>query len=142
MSLSYVKTVARAILKALNWKRVTLSILFVDDRTMRRYNRQYLRHDRTTDVMAFGHLDHDDGVKKNLLVSDAPFLGDILISLPMAKRQAAQYGNSLRYEISYYLCHGILHLMGYEDKKKKDAVRMARKQQRILKAIGVKNRES
>lgn len=116
------KLAARKILKSLGLKGASLSILLVNDRAIRRLNRRYLGHDRATDVIAFPQ-------KK-------PFLGDIVISLETTKRQAKEYGNSFDYELCFYLCHGVLHLMGFEDKTKKQSEKMLRKQEKILRKIG------
>ena len=66
------------------------------------------------------------------------YLGDLVVSLDTTKRQSAEYGNSFDYELAFYICHGILHLMGYDDKTKADAERMDKKQKQILKKIGMK----
>lgn len=132
LPLPYFKAAVRAILKILKQKNVAVSILFVGDRRMQFFNRHYLKHDRTTDVIAF-----PAGTQVRERSRRLYFLGDILISVPTARRQARVYGNPLNYELCFYLCHGILHLMGYRDKTQKEAIRMQRLQQKILKQIGV-----
>jgi probable rRNA maturation factor len=129
----FLRAKACQILKRLGWKKAALSILLVDDRKMRRLNRRHLNHNWTTDVLAFGQGEGPHPPKT------APFLGDLVISLPMAKRQARVYGSTFSYELCFYLCHGILHLMGYRDKTRKEAQKMERMQKKILKQVGVKN---
>jgi len=125
------KTLLKRILKHLGWSQAALSVVFVDDRKIRRLNRRYLGHDRPTDVLAFSQL---EGIRPKQGVS---FLGDIVISLPTTRRQARIYGNSFMYELYFYLCHGILHLMGYDDRTRKDARKMERMQAEILEKFKI-----
>ena len=81
--------------------RVEVSILFCGDRKMRSLNRRYRRKDRPTDVLAFPA--EADGL-----------LGDIVISLPYASRQAKRRGEPASREIDRLLLHGLLHLLGYD----------------------------
>ncbi len=64
-------------------------------------------------------------------------LGDIIISIDTTARQAEEYGNDFLYELAFYLCHGILHLMGHDDSTKAQAERMWAKQTNVLKKIGI-----
>ena len=106
--------------------------MFVGDRKMRTLNKKYLGHDYTTDVISFSQIEGEP------LKQPVPFLGDIVISLPMAERQAKVYGNSYYYELCFYICHGILHLMGFDDQTELERKQMDDKQRKILRAIGVK----
>ncbi len=64
-------------------------------------------------------------------------LGDVVISVPTARRQAAELGHGLREELRRLLVHAVLHLMGYDHERgPRDAALMARKEQAILKALG------
>lgn len=119
-------------LRQLGWKRGAVNIMLVGDGKMRRMNREYLGHDTTTDVISFSQI---EGKK---LKQPITFLGDIVISVPTAKRQAKEYGNSAAYELCFYICHGLLHLMGYDDKTEAERKRMDRKQTQILKKIGIR----
>src|SRR3989454_7796058 len=72
-------------------------------------------------------------------VGDGPpmLLGDVVISVPTARRQAAELGHGLREELRRLLVHAVLHLMGYDHERgPRDAALMARKEQAILKALG------
>ena len=131
ISIPRLKGAARKILNLLHLSQASLSVLLVDDRKIRRLNRRYLAHNRPTDVIAFGQLPGPLPKRGRFL------LGDIVISVPTAKRQAPRYGNPLFYEICFYLCHGILHLLGWKDKSKKEAFKMRRKQEAVLKHIGI-----
>ncbi|MBF0558321.1 MAG: rRNA maturation RNase YbeY [Nitrospirae bacterium] len=90
-------------------KHVEVSVLLVNDDGMRRLNGLHRGIDRTTDVLSFPQLTapFPPGV------SDL-FLGDIVISLPQAGRQAKEYGTTFNREVGRLLVHGLLHLLGYD----------------------------
>lgn len=135
------KKIARNILRDLGFKKAVLSILLVDGPAMRSLNNRYLRHARVTDVLAFGQLKPEAHLKdavasKALRRTDVDFLGDIVLCLPTIRTQAKEYGHSFEEELHYCLCHGILHLIGYEDKTRTAFHKMHRKQKSILKRVG------
>jgi probable rRNA maturation factor len=78
----------------------SLGVRFVGDREMRRVNRQFRHYDKTTDVLSFP--------------GDEGHLGDILISVPTARRQAETAGHGVDREIKILLLHGVLHCLGYD----------------------------
>ena len=110
--------VCRVVKKTLRSEKAKkpISVLITDDRRIRKINKRFLRHDHATDVISFS-------------------TGDIVVSAEMARRVAAERGIPFREELSRYLVHGVLHLLGYEDKKKKDHRRMHLKQEEIVKAL-------
>lgn len=122
-----------SMLKALKYQGSALSVLFVGDSEIRTLNRKYLGHNWVTDVIAFGYQE-----KKKIRRGKFIF-GDVVISIPVAKRNAKHYGNSLLYELCFYICHGLLHLSGDEDKTEKQRLAMHCKQAKILKQIGIDN---
>ena len=92
---------ARRLLRRLDVHAADLAIAFVDDEAMAALNRRFRRKNKTTDVLTFPG---DDG----------GHLGDVVISLDQARRQAASEGHSLAAEVRYLLVHGILHALGYD----------------------------
>ena len=96
-----IATFARRVLRALNVERDDLAIAFVDDAAMRELNRKFRRKNKTTDVLTFPG-------------DDPSHLGDIVISVDQARRQAADEKHSLATEIRYLVLHGILHALGYD----------------------------
>ena len=121
---------AEAVLSAARAGAAELSLMLVSDRRMRALNQRYRKKDRPTDVLAFplreGRFSRFRG----------KLLGDVVISMPTAKRQAAALGHSLRAEITRLLVHGVLHLLGYDhERSERDALRMARRETMILRAI-------
>lgn len=102
--------------------RARIEVALVGDRTMSRLNWRYLRHRGTTDVITFGtEGSSEDGV-----------LGEIVISVDRARRQARRYGHSVRREVALLLVHGILHLRGYDDRSPRQAARMHAQTEIIL----------
>jgi probable rRNA maturation factor len=113
-----------------------LSLSLVDDREITELNQQYLLRDRPTDVLAFPMQEGSFSDINPLL------LGDVVISVETAHRQAAEKKHSLADEVCVLLIHGILHLLGYDHeplgsqaktmrKKEKDLFRLM--QERVLK---------
>lgn len=136
ISPSRLKRAVESILAALGWKKGAVGILIVGDAEMKRLNKKYLGHNWPTDVISFSQL---EGRKLAVSPKEVPVLGDMIISLDTTVRQAAEYGNHFFYELTFYVCHGILHLMGHDDKTPKDAKRMWNKQTKILRKIGIVN---
>ncbi len=95
---------------------------------MRTLNRRYRRKDSTTDVLSFSFR---EGSFSHI---QPDFLGDIVISVPVATRQAAAAGHSVSREIDILLVHGLVHLLGYDHEiNDREARRMRRREQAILK---------
>lgn len=114
-------------LKYLKLENVIFNIIFVDDEYIHELNRQYRNIDRPTDVISFA-LEDD----KSFINLDFKVLGDIYISIDTAKRQAEEYGHSLKREISFLSIHGLLHLLGYDHMNPEDEKVMFGLQELIL----------
>lgn len=96
-----------------------LSILLCDDRTIHELNRAYRKVDRPTDVLSFPLFDEaedDSGVPRAL--------GDVVISVETASRQAAQRRRRLMDEITTLLIHGLLHLLGHDHERVRERAAM------------------
>ncbi len=132
------KKVATRILRDLGFKKALVSILLVPDAKMRALNRKYLKHAWSTDVLAFGQgkiAGKKRGARKENAGDNSDFLGDIALCVPTIEAQADEYGHSFEEELDYCLCHGILHLLGHEDKTRRTKNRMHLKQKQILKRV-------
>jgi len=114
---------AQRLLTAAGHSKSVLSISLVGDTAMRALNRKYRGKDRPTDVLSFPLGDE--------------ILGDVVISVDSARRQAASYGASLIREIERLLIHGILHLLGHDHHRHDERVRMEREERRLARAIGM-----
>lgn len=108
-----------------------LSVLLVGDRAMRTLNRTWRGKDRTTDVLSFS-------LREGRFPRIRPeMLGDIVISVPVAVRQAREAGHSLVREIDRLLVHGLVHLLGYDHERgPREDRRMKRKERELLRGIG------
>lgn len=86
-----------------------LTVVFVDDAEIRALNQEHLEVDGPTDVLSFPLLElGDEGFP------DVPHLGDIVISLDTAQRQADAAGHSLEIEVATLAAHGLTHLLGFD----------------------------
>jgi probable rRNA maturation factor len=97
--------IAHRALEVLGLSKVELSIALVSDAHIKRLNKLYRNKDKPTDVLSF-----PIGEK----VEDWLILGDIVISVDTAKRQAQELGHSLEEELKRLLVHGLVHLLGYD----------------------------
>lgn len=90
-----------------NEKRVegVINIIFCDDETLANYNIKYLAHDTLTDIITFDYSDFTEKIS-----------GDIFISLDRVRDNAMRYGVKFETEFYRVIFHGILHLLGYDDK--------------------------
>jgi len=122
------RRVVQVVLDNENLTNAEVGVWFVDDPTIRRFNRLYRRVNRTTDVIAFGLSDRRERKQPGVL------LGDLVISLTTAHRQADSLGHSLEAELALLLIHGVLHLLGYDHERPSQARLMRRKERAYLKA--------
>ena len=93
----------------------SFALRFVSDREMRRLNASYRQRDSTTDVLSFpADLDASEAGRAAAVVSPAPepHLGDVVVSVPAARRQARELGHSVETELRILTLHGVLHCLG------------------------------
>ncbi|MFN3301822.1 MAG: rRNA maturation RNase YbeY [Patescibacteria group bacterium] len=107
----------KKIFKKLKIKK-DLSIAFVGQKRIKELNKKYLKREMVTDVLSFPGQNN--------------FLGEIVISLPQAKKQAKKIGHSLKEELKILIIHGLLHLLGFDDKTKKEEKKMQMKEKELL----------
>lgn len=112
-----------------------VSVTIVDDRAMRRLNRRHRGKDRPTDVLSFPF---DGSAEPFPRAVDAPrTLGEIVISLPTVRRQAATIGRTVGGEFALMLAHGTLHLLGYDHETASQEQRMFGLQHEALIRAGM-----
>lgn len=128
------KRKSKFILELLNFKGCCLDVHLVTDSQIKKINATHLGHDQATDVIAFGQQE-GKGYQPKIL--GRPFLGDIVISVTTARRQARLLGHSFEYELFFYLAHGLLHLKGYDDHSLVQRQKMHLEQSRILEKIKI-----
>lgn len=107
-----------------------LSILIVDDSQIKILNREYLKREGPTNVIAFPMR---EGEFSNITPH---LLGDVVISVETAQKEAEKTGISMAERFTQLLVHGILHLFGYDhEKSEEEAVEMEKKSEELLELI-------
>lgn len=102
-----------------------LSLLITTNAQIQEINREYRQKDAPTDVISFAYNETENFGTVNML-------GDIVISIERVKEQSSEYGHSDEREFYYVLCHGILHLLGYDHIEEEDRVIMRKREEEIL----------
>ena len=113
-----------------------LSLTLTDDGEIADLNGTYRQMDRPTDVLSFAALEDETPLAPELLETEPLYLGDIMISLDTAQRQAEAAGHSLAWEVVWLASHGFLHLLGWDHPDEAQLEAMLAKQGDLLQAIG------
>lgn len=108
--------------------------MFTDDKFIRSLNNKYRGIDKPTDVLSFSLR---EGAIKSPEVESDKLLGDIIISVETAQRQADSLNHSMEKELTVLLIHGLLHLTGYDHEKDKDYKIMREKESEMLKIFAL-----
>jgi probable rRNA maturation factor len=116
---------------------VEVSVLFCDDPVIHTLNREYRGIDRPTDVLSFSLQGSDAGTPPLVAEQEPVALGDVVISLETAARQAEAQGHSLAREVEWLLLHGLLHLLGYDDATDDGLQSMIARQRAILDELAL-----
>ena len=119
-------------LKTHNLEDYEVSVLLTNDSRITELNLEYRGIDAPTDVLAFAMREDEDS---NLM--NPNILGDIVISLETAERQAENETHSLEEEVAFLTVHGVLHLLGYDHQTQEEATVMFEKQEDILENLKV-----
>lgn len=114
-----------------------ISLVFTDDPGIQELNKTYRGKDVPTDVLSFALLETGEGEIAIVEEEEELLLGDIVISLETAARQAEEYGHSLDREIAYLMVHGLLHLLGYDHMTEEDKKVMRQREEEFLAAVGL-----
>lgn len=128
-----VRGLADRMLRALDLAGAELSVLLTDDATIRELNREHREKDSATDVLAFP-MDLEHGVGTAPTGARPAILGDVVISLDTADRQARRRGRPLRDEVRFLLAHGLLHLIGYDHATREEKREMDSMTRRLVEA--------
>lgn len=129
---SYLNDVINKTLEEEHVTNAYLDVILIDDKKMHELNLNYRGIDRTTDVLSFA-LEESDNIKLPIRQ-----LGSIYISIPVMIRQASEYNHSQKRELSFLVCHGLLHLLGYDHTKSlEDEHIQFEKQDNILNELNI-----
>jgi rRNA maturation RNase YbeY len=107
------------LLKLLGRKDSELSVLLTGDRRIKELNRVFRHKNRPTDVLSFAQIEALDGEvrEKPLQPPEVSVIGDVVISIETAARQADEIGQSVEWRLRALLVHGLLHLLGYDHER-------------------------
>lgn len=144
---NHVSLLEKTVLTCLQDENITIgceiNILITDDVSIKQINQQFRNIDRPTDVLSFPIIDMKNGriiseegdydLDEELLL-----LGDIVISMETAQRQAEQYGHAIERELAFLASHGVFHLLGYDHMEKDEEAVMLAKQEAVLAKLGLK----
>ncbi len=108
--------------------------MFTNDKFIKTLNNKYRGIDKPTDVLSFSL---QEGVVKSPEIESDKLLGDIIISVETAQRQADNLKHSMERELTVLLIHGLLHLTGYDHEKDKDYKIMREKESEVLKMFAL-----
>ena len=113
-----------------------VSVTFVSDAGIRRFNREYRGIDRATDVLSFPLFEGGD--VEDAFDGEEYQLGDVVLSLERARAQSELYGHSFEREVAFLCVHSALHLMGYDHERGESGEQdMRRRQRDIMKILGL-----
>ena len=129
----YLDDVIKRTLKKENVDNCIFSIILVDEKEIKKINKEYRNIDTITDVISFAFEDNSD-----ISYNDIRVLGDIYICIPRMKEQAKEYGHSEKRELSFLTVHGLLHLLGYDHQTKEEEKEMFGLQEEILNGANIK----
>ena len=122
-----IKRKALTVLKAFNKKNALIDITFVTDKKIKALNKKYMSRNRETDVLSFSFVEK--------MLSGKNIFGDIYISSDRAAFNARRFGSIFDKELLLYVIHGILHVLGFGDKTKKEKKLMRKLEERFLKKL-------
>lgn len=123
-----VRKLVKGILKD-EGKDAELNIVFLDNKRIKEINKDFLGHNYATDVLSFAY--NETSLMNNIT-------GEIIVSAEMADKAARNYGYATDGEVALYVVHGLLHLLGYDDRQKRDAQKMHQREREVLSSFGYK----
>ncbi len=147
----YQKLAKEVILCALQFEKfpyeAEVNLILTDNESIQEMNRTYRKMDKVTDVLSFPMLDLKASGDFIVIGQDIEnnfnpdtgevMLGDIVISVPKVREQAAEYGHSTKREFAFLIVHSILHLLGYDHMTSKETEFMEHKQENILNKMNL-----
>ncbi|MCX7592954.1 MAG: rRNA maturation RNase YbeY [Fischerella sp.] len=114
-----------------------IGLRLTNDSEIQALNAQYRHQNKPTDVLSFAALEVDFPQPTDMPASLPLYLGDIVISVDTARRQAQQQGHTLSTELAWLAAHGLLHLLGWDHPDENSLERMLKQQVILLKEIGI-----
>jgi probable rRNA maturation factor len=115
---------------------LSVHVVLVDDEEIRRLNRDFHHADAATDVLTFVHSEGPEGEAAWDPEGEGPD-AEVVVSVDTARREAAARGLDLQAEIALYVVHGLLHVLGHDDREPEARARMRAAEARHLEAAGL-----
>lgn len=119
-----VRTVIKNIAKEENRNFSFVNIVFCNDKIIKEYNNEFLKHDYETDIITFHDIDEENNIE-----------GELLISLDTVDSNSIRYKTDFEQELKRVIIHGVLHLCGYRDKTDYEKSKMRRKENFYLNRL-------
>lgn len=115
-----------------------LTLRLTGDQEIQNLNSQYRQKNQPTDVLAFATLEWDfPKITNQPEFSEPLYIGDIIISIETADKQAQKQGHSLKRELCWLASHGFLHLLGWDHPDEQSLQKMLQQQETLLKFVGL-----
>jgi probable rRNA maturation factor len=114
---------------------VSSNLILVSDQEIKKLNKKYRGKNKVTDVLSVGLMTQK--AAEFVLPDKSKTLGEVIISYPQARRQAKNRNHSIKKEITILFIHGILHLLGFDHKTKKEEIKMENLENKILSKINL-----
>ncbi|MFH1644776.1 MAG: rRNA maturation RNase YbeY [bacterium] len=131
-----IKSKIEKILKHLDYTNFDIGIWFTTNQTIKKYNQKYRNKNKATDVLSFPfHEKIQPGRKITVKANEDKNLGDIIISLERAKKDAFELKKTFKEHLMILIIHGICHLLGYDHQTEKEFKIMQKKELELLKLI-------
>ena len=119
------REIVRQVMAEEDIKDYEISLAFVDNPTIHGINKRFLEHDEPTDVITFPYS------------SGKVLVGELVIGVEVALEQARVGGHEVDAELAHYVIHGLLHLVGYDDKDAHDRKQMRVRERYHLNGLGL-----
>lgn len=120
--------------EGIDHERAEVSLSFVSDKEIQELNKHYREMDKVTDVLSFPQYEDLNELPEEGVIP----LGDVVICMEQAERQAEEFGHSLERELVYLFIHSICHLLGYDHMEEADRQEMRAKEERIMDQLQLK----
>lgn len=114
--------------------KIYISVILTNEENIQKINKEHRNIDKVTDVLSFPMFEKEE---IEIAKEKEEVLGDIVVCIPVIKRQAVEYGHSEEREFAYMLVHGFYHLMGYDHMVEEEKVIMRAKEEKILNELKI-----
>ncbi len=119
----------------INTKNLYINIILTNPENIRKFNNEYRKIDKSTDVLSFPMFEKDEIGKIDDKIPEV--LGDIIISIEQVQKQAVEYEHAFERELAYMVVHGFYHLMGYDHMVEEDKKQMREKEETVLRKLNI-----